>query len=330
METLNPLHIFTISTPETFRQTTIKVFRFQYAHCDIYRQYVDAFLHDIDSVKSIEQIPFLPIEFFKTHRVVSSLKQEEVVFVSSGTSTMPTSRHYVVDLGLYEESFLRAFRLFVGNPEDFAILSLLPSYMERGNSSLLYMMQRLMQLSKHPFSKFYLHHTGELVDNLQSLAAEKHKTILWGVSYALLDMVEKHCLHLPDLIVFETGGMKGRREELLREALHQRLKEGFGIQAIYSEYGMTELLSQAYTCGHARFYCPPWMQIRIRDIYNPLHILSTYGKNGAINVIDLANLYSCSFIATSDIGKLYADHSFEVLGRMDHSDVRGCNLLVHE
>lgn len=329
METLNPKSVFAIASDELFNETAMAVFHYQYAHCNLYKQYVDAFVNDINKIDAIEQIPFLPIEFFKTHRIVSTAKKEEIVFSSSGTTGMQTSKHYVADLALYEESFFRSFRHFVGNPEDFAILSLLPSYLERGSSSLLYMMDKLMQASKHPYSKFYLEHTDELLNNLQSLADQKQKTILWGVSYALLDLIEKHPLDLPDLMVFETGGMKGKRKEMLREELHMQLKAGFGIKSVYSEYGMTELLSQAYTRGQNRFYAPPWMQIRIRDSYNPLALHTEYRKNGIINIIDLANFYSCSFIATSDIGKLYEDNSFEVLGRVDHSDIRGCNLLVN-
>ena len=330
METLNSQSIFTITPDEVFNETAVAVFHYQYSHCELYKQYVDALVKDVYKIDTVEQIPFLPIEFFKTHRIVSTAKKEDIVFSSSGTTGIQTSKHYVADLGLYEESFFRSFRRFVGDPEDFAILSLLPSYQERGGSSLLYMMDKLMHASKHPYSKFYLEHTDELVNNLQCLANQKQKTILWGVSYALLDLIEKQSFDLPDLMVFETGGMKGKRKEMLREELHMRLKEGFGIKAVYSEYGMTELLSQAYTRGQSRFYAPPWMQIHIRDSYNPLTLHTESRKNGIINVIDLANFYSCSFIATSDIGKLYEDHSFEVLGRVDHSDIRGCNLLVNE
>lgn len=329
METLNPQSIFAITSNEVFNETAMAVFHFQYIHCNLYKQYVDAFVNDINKIDTVEQIPFLPIEFFKTHRIVSTTKKEDIVFSSSGTTGMQTSKHYVTDLSLYEESFFWSFRRFVGDPEDFVILSLLPSYLERGGSSLLYMMDKLMKASNHPYSKFYLNQTDELLNNLQILANLKQKTILWGVSYALLDLIEKQSLTLPDLMVFETGGMKGKRKEILRDELHMRLKEGFGVQAVYSEYGMTELLSQAYTSGQNRFYAPPWMQIRIRDSYNPLKIHKEYRKNGIINVIDLANFYSCSFIASSDIGKLYEDKSFEVLGRVDYSDIRGCNLLVN-
>lgn len=330
MEIINLDLIFSLSSEEAFRKTALDVFRFQYANCELYRRYVDSICPDNSSIETLEQIPFLPIDFFKTHRIVSTTKKEELVFSSSGTTGMQRSKHYVANLNLYEESFLRSFRYFVGDPEDLVILSLLPSYSEQGDSSLLYMMEKLMQKTKSPISKFYLHNTDELVVNLKHLAEQKQKTIIWGVSYALLDLIEKYNFYLPELVVFETGGMKGRRKELLREELHQRLKKGFGVEKIYSEYGMTELLSQAYTDGGNRFYSPPWMRILIRDTYDPLRLLPQHGKSGGVNVIDLANRYSCSFIATQDIGKAYEDTSFEILGRFDNSDIRGCNLLVHE
>ena len=330
METITIDDIFSIDTEEAFFDRVLRVFRYQYTYCDLYMQYVDATSSSVTSINELSQIPFLPIEFFKNHRIISSKEKENIVFRSSGTSGMQRAEHYVANLAIYEQSFLRGFRYFVGQPEDYAILALLPSYSEKGDSSLLYMMQCLMQKAKQPFSKFYLTNTDELVDNLKQLASIKQKTILWGVSYALLDFIETHQVYLPDLLVFETGGMKGRRKELLREELHLRLRNGFGVEKIYSEYGMTELLSQAYTYGSQRFYCPPWMRVQIRDIYNPLRLLTQKGKSGGVNVIDLANLYSCSFIATQDIGKCYEDNSFEILGRYDNSDIRGCNLLVNE
>ena len=329
MENITVNEICKPHSEETFRDLAIRIFQFQYVHCDIYRQFVNGVAPDINNIQSMEDIPFLPIDFFKTQRIISSSNSEEIIFESSGTTGSQPSKHYVADLSLYEQSFLRSFQLFVGNPKDFAILSLLPSYIERGNSSLLYMMDVLMQKSQHPLSGFYLNDTQKLVRTLKQLDAENQKTILWGVSFALLDLVENFSLNLPNLMVFETGGMKGRRKEMLREELHILLKQGFGVQTIHSEYGMTELLSQAYLMENQRFKTPPWMKIRIRDAYNPLRMVSQTAKSGGINVIDLANVYSCSFIATQDIGKLYSDQTFEVLGRFDVSDVRGCNLMVY-
>lgn len=330
METITVDDIFTIQSEEEFSTMALRIFRYQYAYCNLYRQYVDSVLSSPLFINSLSEIPFLPIEFFKNHRIISLKEKERIVFRSSGTSGIERAKHYVAKPEVYEQSFMLSFRYFVGKPEDYAIVALLPSYSEKGDSSLLYMMQQLMQKAKQPFSKFYLENADELVDVLKQLATIKQKTILWGVSYALLDFVETYHVYFPDLIVFETGGMKGRRKELLREELHLRLCNGFGVEKIYSEYGMTELLSQAYTYGYQRFYSPPWMRIYIRDAYNPLQLLSQNGKSGGVNVIDFANFYSCSFIATQDIGKCYDDNSFEILGRYDNSDIRGCNLLVNE
>lgn len=330
METITIDDIFSVDTEAAFSDMALRVFQYQYTYCNLYRQYVDAVSSSPLSIHTLSEIPFLPIEFFKNQRIISSKEKENIIFRSSGTGGMHRSQHYVAKPEFYVQSFMRSFRYFVGQPGDYAILALLPSYSEKGDSSLLYMMQYLLRKAIQPVSKFYLNNTNELADNLKQLAIKKQKTILWGVSYALLDFIEIHHVHFPDLIVFETGGMKGRRKELLREELHLRLRNGLGVEKIYSEYGMTELLSQAYTYGYQQFYCPPWMRIYIRDIYNPLQILTQKGKNGGVNVIDLANLYSCSFIATQDIGKSYEDNSFEILGRFDNSDTRGCNLLVND
>ncbi|HPX59959.1 MAG TPA: acyltransferase [Bacteroidales bacterium] len=322
--------IFQIQSESDFQAIALKIFHFQYKNCPIYQQYVKGVVRSIDTIKEAAQIPFLPIDFFKTHRIISSEKQAEIIFKSSGTTATQVSHHHVAKLSVYEESLLGGFRYFIGEPQQFAILAYLPSYREHNNSSLLYMLQLLMQKSKHPLSGFYFNKEDELIKNLQLLHNQNTKTILWGVSFALLDLIEKYKLHFPHLLVFETGGMKGKRKEILREELHQRLKKGFGVDKIYSEYGMAELLSQAYSTGNQTFKTPLWMRVYIRDIYNPLHVYNTHNKRGGINIIDLANLYSCSFIATQDMGIIRENQSFEVLGRFDYSDIRGCNLLVEE
>jgi phenylacetate-coenzyme A ligase PaaK-like adenylate-forming protein len=277
--------------------------------------------------KRIEDIPFLPIQFFKTHQVITGEKEPHIIFSSSGTTGSTTSKHYVHDLKLYEQSFTKAFELQYGQPTDYVILGLLPSYLERTGSSLIYMVNHFIKHSPHPESNFYLNNLEELYKTLQSLESQGKKTLLIGVSFALLDFVEQYQLRLNHTIVMETGGMKGRRTELVRAELHEQLCQGFGVDCIHSEYGMTELLSQAYSKENGVFECPPWMKIVIRDTEDPLTILPP-NKNGGINIIDLANLNSCAFIATQDLGKLHHNGSFEVIGRFDHSDVRGCNLMV--
>ena len=253
---------------------------------------------------------------------------DEAVFESSGTTGQTTSRHYVADLSVYEESFLSGFRYFYGDPEEYFFAGLLPSYVERKNSSLVYMVNRLINISSDPHSGFFIEEVNKMITILQSVKKEKRKGILIGVSFALLDLAEKLAPDLSGIVVVETGGMKGRRKEITREELHLTLKKEFNIQSVHSEYGMTELLSQAWSKGDGLFYCPPWMKIMIRDTGDPLSILKEYGTTGGINVIDLANINSCSFIATGDLGKLYKDGGFEVLGRFDSSDIRGCNLLI--
>ncbi|MDB5021417.1 MAG: acyl transferase [Pedobacter sp.] len=282
---------------------------------------------DPQSVTTVDDIPFLPISFFKTQAVLSDFRKPIVAFTSSGTTGMVQSRHLVTDLSLYDQSFNQAFKQFYGNPEDICILALLPSYQEREGSSLIYMVDALIDQSKQPDSGYFLHNHQDLFETLNRLKDLGQKTILIGVTYALLDFVELHNLNFPELIVMETGGMKGKRKEMVREELHAVLQAGFGVDAIHSEYGMTELLSQAYSSGQGIFNCPPWMKISLRDTNDPLSP-AQQGKSGGINVIDLANLNSCAFIATQDLGKLYSDGSFEILGRFDNSDIRGCNLLV--
>lgn len=277
-------------------------------------------------ITTVEEIPFLPIEFFKKATILSKNRTAEAVFSSSGTTGNITSQHHVASLETYSKSFTEGFIKTYGNPSDYCILALLPSYLERGGSSLVFMADALIKQSKHPSSGFYLDNLSELKTVIETLESNHQKTILLGVSYALLDLIERAPLQLKHTIIMETGGMKGRRKELVKEALHGILKEGFGVSKIHSEYGMTELLSQAYSKGEGVFKCPPWMKVLTRDTNDPLSIIKN--KTGGLNIIDLANLYSCSFIATQDLGKVNNDGSFEILGRFDTSDIRGCNLMV--
>ncbi len=318
--------IFEIQTPESFETTALAVFRWQYEQVPVYRKFCD-FLHiNPTGVTSLKKIPFLPIEFFKSHSIIAEGMTPEITFTSSGTTGQVPSSHHVAKKYIYEESFLKGFRQQYGAPENWAVLALLPSYLEREGSSLIYMADTLIKLSKHPDSGFYLYEHETLAQKIEALEAKGQKTLLIGVSFALLDLVETHQFQLKHTTVMETGGMKGRRKELVREELHEILKKGFGVNHIHSEYGMTELLSQAYSKGSGLFHCPPWMDVLTRD---PEDALSwVYGATGGLNIIDLANLYSCSFIATQDLGKKYPDGSFEILGRFDTSDIRGCNLMV--
>ena len=320
--------IFKITDHGTFRAVALEVFHYQARHTPVYRDYLAALKTDPARIRVAEEIPFLPIEFFKSHTVIEEGKNAEVIFESSGTTGTMPSRHHVADTQFYRESFLRNFNASYGSPEDLCILALLPSYLDRESSSLVYMMNQLISWSKHEDSGFYLDQLEELSAILQKRNNDSHPTLLLGVSFALLDLAEQHPMSLWNNIrVMETGGMKGRRKELVRSELHQQLQEAFEIQNIHSEYGMTELLSQAYSNGEGLLRPPPWMKVFIRDPNDPLTLLSE-GQTGGINIIDLANLHSCSFIATGDLGKVHEDGSFEVLGRYDHSDIRGCNLLV--
>lgn len=318
--------IFNSTTSEDFERLALEVFRFQYENVTVYRNFCNLLNTDVSEVRTIEKIPFLPIQFFKSHKVIVENLAEETIFTSSGTTGNITSKHYVADLKLYEKSFLKAFERQYGNPSNFTFLALLPSYLEREGSSLIYMVESLIEKSNNPNSGFYLYEMDALIEKLNFLEESGQKTILIGVSYALLDLIEKKRFQLKNTIVMETGGMKGRRKEMIKEELHEILKTGFGVQKIHSEYGMTELLSQAYSVGDGLFSCPPWMKILTRDAEDALTYTS--GKTGGINVIDLANLYSCSFIATQDLGKTFNNDTFEILGRFDSSDVRGCNLMV--
>lgn len=320
--------IFSISNAQEFEEACLVVFNHQAGHCQVYKSYISHLKIDPKDITSSAQIPYLPISFFKTHEVLSSAAAPEIVFSSSGTTGTTQSRHFVTAVNVYEKSFNTAFEQFYGKIADTCLLALLPSYLERDGSSLIYMVDALLGQSKHPDSGYFLHNHDELYHKLKQLQSRNQKTILIGVTYALLDFIENHKIEFPDLIVMETGGMKGKRREMVREELHQLLQDGFGVNAIHSEYGMTELLSQAYSQGAGVFNCPPWMKICLRDTNDPLS-LAPDNKTGGINVIDLANINSCSFIATQDLGRLFPDGSFEVLGRFDNADIRGCNLMVN-
>jgi phenylacetate-coenzyme A ligase PaaK-like adenylate-forming protein len=323
----NQQQVFSISNRQQFDETALQVFRFQAENNAIYNQFIKGLNVDPASVNDIYKIPFLPVEFFKSQEIVSSTDEAQVTFTSSGTTGMVTSRHIVTDVSWYEQSFRKAFDLFYGDIRNYCVLALLPSYLEREGSSLIYMADDLIKQSQNPDSGFYLYNHEDLYQQLQKQQSAGKPTLLIGVTFALLDFVEQYRIDFPELIVMETGGMKGRRKEMIREELHETLTNGFGVKHIHSEYGMTELLSQAYSKGAGIFNCPPWMKIITRDTNDPITTL-TGGRTGGINIIDLANINSCSFIATQDLGKIYADGSFEVLGRFDNADIRGCNLLI--
>nr|WP_298996913.1 acyl transferase [uncultured Allomuricauda sp.] len=327
MELNNIQSIFSISNSDEFEAQCLKIFSFQFAHNSVYKSYCELLSKTPRNVSHSSEIPFLPIEFFKSKKIVSSSKQVEAIFESSGTTGSTTSKHYITDLNVYKESYTRGFTHFFGSIKEYCILALLPSYLERKGSSLVFMVDDLVNQSQHPDSGFYLYDLKQLHEKLIQLEEKGTKTLLIGVSFALLDLVEQYPTKLEHTKIMETGGMKGRRKELIREELHQKLLEGFSVDRIYSEYGMTELLSQAYSLGNGIFNCPPWMRVMTRDTEDPLSP-QEYGKTGGINIIDLANIHSCSFIATQDLGKVNKDGSFEVLGRFDHSDVRGCNLMA--
>jgi phenylacetate-coenzyme A ligase PaaK-like adenylate-forming protein len=316
-----------------FESLALEIFQLQYNANPVYHDFVNALKINAATVQSIAQIPFLPIRFFKSHAIQTTSFDAEAVFESSGTTGSINSRHLVKDLELYKKSFSIGFQLAYGPAKDWCIIGLLPSYLERGNSSLIYMVNELVRQSDHPESGFYLNEYDKLFTTLTKLEKEKQKTILIGVTFALLDVAEKYSLPMEHTIIMETGGMKGRKEEIIRAEVHGILQRSFNVPVIHSEYGMTELLSQAYSKGNGIFHCPRWMKVLIRDDEDPLHVSvarfqTVAPLTGAINIIDLANLYSCSFIATDDAGKLYDDGSFEVLGRIDNSDLRGCSLMT--
>ncbi|WP_114792348.1 acyl transferase [Niabella yanshanensis] len=314
-----------------FDTICLEVFRFQYQHNSIYKKYINALGIDVAAVRELSKIPFLPIRFFKTHDVTATTFEAEVIFESSGTTETINSRHYVKAKNIYEQSFLSAFEQFYGDPSEWCVLGLLPSYLERQHSSLVYMVEELVKRSGHERSGFYLYDFEKLYESLQALERAGQKTLLIGVTFGLLDFVEKHQLPLRHTVVMETGGMKGRRKEMIRQEVHDVLKRAFALKEVHSEYGMTELLSQAYSKGDGLFRTPGWMRILLRDEEDPLTIKAINDADsirGLINVIDLANIYSCSFIATDDLGILHNNGQFEITGRMDHSDLRGCSLLV--
>jgi phenylacetate-coenzyme A ligase PaaK-like adenylate-forming protein len=319
---MNPIHPL---TPAGFPQLALETFRRQAAENPVYRRYLELLGCEPASVTAMDRIPFLPIEFFKTHRVVTGPGRETRIFESSGTTGAQTSKHYILDDEIYTDSLESGFRQFFGEPSDWCFLALMPSCLERQNSSLAFMMDQLIRRSGHPLGGFYLNNLNELAKNLESLEKSGQKTMLIGVAFALLDLAEQHPLPLKSTMVVETGGMKGRREELTRQALHGLLKAAFCLDSIGSEYGMTELLSQAWSTGGGIYRTPPWMKILIRDPYDPFRNMPD-GKSGGIDVIDLANRFSCSFIQTQDLGIRHPGGGFEVLGRFDNSELRGCNL----
>lgn len=319
--------IFNIQNDEDFKTCAFEVFKHQFENNAVYRSFCDLlFIHPSD-VKEISEIPFLPIQFFKSHQILSSSEEVQQIFTSSGTTGNTNSKHVITDLSWYEKSYQKGFHHFYGSIEALTVLALLPNYLEREGSSLIYMADDLIQKSKKPASGFYLDNHEELSIKLKELDRQGEKVLLMGVTFALLDLIEKEQFQLKNTIIMETGGMKGRRKEITRMELHTILCEGFGVSKIHSEYGMTELLSQGYSKGNGIFECPSWMKILTRDTEDALTVLGNQ-KTGGINVIDLANYNSCSFIATQDLGKVYANNTFEVLGRFDHSDIRGCNLMV--
>jgi phenylacetate-coenzyme A ligase PaaK-like adenylate-forming protein len=321
--------VFGINNDNAFEKVALDIFHYQANFNKIYKTYINKLGIIPERINKLVQVPFLPIDFFKTQDVLTGEIKPLIVFKSSGTTGNKRSRHLVADISVYEESFLKAFRLFYGDIRKFCILALLPSYIEMEDSSLVYMIDKLIRKTGHQDSGFYHHNPEELVFKIRYLLKIKQRILFFGVSFALLDFAGRYKLKLRNVIVMETGGMKGRKEEITRQELHQILQKSFGIKEIHSEYGMTELLSQAYSKENGLFYAPPWMKILIRDTYDPFSYVKE-GKSGGINIIDLANYNSCSFVETKDLGRLITNDSFEVLGRFDNSDIRGCNLLIEE
>ena len=319
--------VFNIQNQSDFKTCALQVFRHQFKNNAIYRSFCDLlYIHSSD-VKKVEEIPFLPIQFFKSHAVLSSTQAVKETFTSSGTTGSSVSKHMVTDLSWYTKSYTKGFEHFYGPIEEYTVLGLLPNYLERDGSSLIYMVDDFIKKPNKPSSGFYLNNLTELSKTLIALDKKGEKVLLIGVTFALLDLIERQQFKLQNTIIMETGGMKGRRKEIIRNELHEILCAGFGVSKIHSEYGMTELLSQGYSSGDGVFDCPPWMKILARDTEDALTMVGT-NKTGGLNVIDLANYNSCSFIATQDLGKVDNNGSFEVLGRFDHSDIRGCNLMV--
>jgi len=319
--------IFSIKSQDEFEKVSLEIFRYQAEFCPVYKEFVDLLKINPNKIQTISDIPFLPVEFFKDKTIISNQKQAEIIFTSSGTTGIQ-SKHHVLSLEVYEQSFLRAFELFYGPAKDYTILALLPSYLERSGSSLVYMADSLIKQSNSSNSGFFLNELDSLLSILKEQEEKQKPTILLGVSYALLDLAEKCNFPLKNTIVMETGGMKGKRKELTKEELHAVLKSGFNCNAIHSEYGMTELLSQAYSKGNGLYECPPWMKIIIKELHDPFTECQP-NASGQINIIDLANVYSCSFLATSDLGKMQQDGQFRIIGRKNDADIRGCNQMVN-
>ena len=310
-----------------FDALAMDIFRWQAAHNPVYSRYLALLGVNPGDISSPDEIPFLPVSAFRKQRVVSGKRKTERIFESSSTGASIPGKHHVADLSLYKTSILQAFRKFYGDPERYQIYPLLPSYLERKNASLVHMVKILMDAGKQKEVNFYLHNYGQLAEDLQRHGRGKRKILLIGVTFALLRFAAEYPMDLSRAIVMETGGMKGRGRELTREEVHERLKSAFGLQCVHSEYGMTEMLSQAYSAGEGLFEPAPGMKVSIRDLQDPFELKSA-GQTGVIRIIDLANLYSCSFLETSDLGKVHPDGRFEVLGRIDHSEVRGCNLMA--
>ena len=320
--------IFSLSRKRDFEGLSLEIFNYQAKHNGVYAEYLKYLNIKASEVKSIEKIPFLPITFFKSHKVVTNNNMKsEIIFTSSGTGGMGNSKHYVNDVSVYKQSFRKSFEYLIGSPADYIVFALLPGYLERKGSSLIYMVSDLISQTNSNLSGFFLNDFENLFSKIKLAEKTQKKIILLGVSYALLDFLEQYKFDNPELIIMETGGMKGRRKEMIRKELHEKISDASGTKRIFSEYGMTELLSQAYLTDNKYFNTPPWMSVKIRDLYDPFSFVDT-GSSGGINVIDLANYNSCSFIETQDLGKVFSDGSFDVLGRFDNSDIRGCNLMV--
>ena len=326
-------NIFEIKTEEDFEEACLSIFNYQYENIDIYHQFVDYLNINPKKISKITEIPFLPIEMFKHHTILDRNRQTDAYFQSSGTTNIQTlSRHWIADFELYQQSILHCFQQFIGHPKDYIFLGLLPNYLERQNSSLIYMVDFLINKSSQKENGYFLYNHPELLELLKNL--NNRKIILFGVSFALLDFIDFceanggfYSAQNSNLIIIETGGMKGRKEEMTKDELLKILRNGFLTDKIYSEYSMTELLSQAYSLGNNIYQSPNWLRIMIRNLEAPFSYVEK-GKTGAVNIIDLANRYSCSFIATQDLGKSFDNHQFQILGRIDHSDIRGCSLLV--
>jgi hypothetical protein len=324
-----PEEIFRVTDDRSFERMALEIFRFQAAGCPVYGEYIDLLGVDPETVDSIFNIPFMPVSFFRDHTVLTGEGPAARVFLSSGTTGVRQSRHHLKDPAIYDYSLEEGFRLFYGDPSQYAVMGLLPSYLEREGSSLIYMVNRLMQLSGNSMGGFFLNDHASLLRSVETARGAGLKVLLIGVTFALLDLAEEHPCDLSDLIIMETGGMKGRRREMIREEVHEILMKAFRVSSVHSEYGMTELLSQGWSAGGGLFTAPPWMKVLIRDSHDPADHTDQPGAAGGISVIDLANLWSCSFIATADLGRMHPGGEFEVQGRFDEADIRGCNLLVN-